>query len=136
MRRALELATLGRGHVSPNPMVGCVIVHDAMQRILGEGWHQRYGEAHAEPLVAAPFLALHYMVYRLMLRSDEFLRMVIAKRLIVTTLLVMPGTLAYGLTQSFVHAPVISITFVAPIFWVVYAIVCLFVKGSQVPTSE
>ena len=87
-------------------------------------------------LLAAPFLALHYMVYRLMLRSDEFLRMVIAKRLIVTTLLVMPGTLAYGLTQSFVHAPVISITFVAPIFWVVYAIVCLFVKGSQVPTSE
>lgn len=48
MRRALELATLGRGHVSPNPMVGCLIVHDATQRILGEGWHQRYGEAHAE----------------------------------------------------------------------------------------
>ncbi len=48
MRRALESATLGRGHVSPNPMVGCVIVHDATQRILGEGWHQRYGEAHAE----------------------------------------------------------------------------------------
>ena len=48
MRRALELATLGRGHVSPNPMVGCVLVHDATQRIIGEGWHQRYGEAHAE----------------------------------------------------------------------------------------
>ncbi len=48
MRRALELATLGRGYVSPNPIVGCVIVHDATQRILGEGWHQRYGEAHAE----------------------------------------------------------------------------------------
>jgi len=48
MRRALELARLGRGHVSPNPMVGCVIVHDATQRIIGEGWHQRYGEAHAE----------------------------------------------------------------------------------------
>ncbi len=48
MRRALELATLGRGQVSPNPMVGCVIVHDATQRIIGEGWHQRYGEAHAE----------------------------------------------------------------------------------------
>ena len=46
MRRALELATLGRGHVSPNPMVGCVIVHN--ERIIGEGWHQRYGEAHAE----------------------------------------------------------------------------------------
>lgn len=46
MQRALELATLGRGQVSPNPMVGCVIVHDG--RIIGEGWHQRYGEAHAE----------------------------------------------------------------------------------------
>ncbi|GAB3554009.1 bifunctional diaminohydroxyphosphoribosylaminopyrimidine deaminase/5-amino-6-(5-phosphoribosylamino)uracil reductase RibD [Spirosoma fluminis] len=50
MRRALELATLGRGQVSPNPMVGCVIVHGATgdERIIGEGWHQRYGEAHAE----------------------------------------------------------------------------------------
>ncbi|WP_245859377.1 bifunctional diaminohydroxyphosphoribosylaminopyrimidine deaminase/5-amino-6-(5-phosphoribosylamino)uracil reductase RibD [Spirosoma aerolatum] len=55
MRRALELATLGRGRVSPNPMVGCVIVHDRkgeidipFARIIGEGWHQRYGEAHAE----------------------------------------------------------------------------------------
>ena len=50
MRRALELAALGRGHVSPNPMVGCVIVHgiDSQARIIGEGWHQRYGEAHAE----------------------------------------------------------------------------------------
>ncbi len=51
MRRALELAALGRGHVSPNPLVGCVIVHDqnvGAERIIGEGWHQRYGEAHAE----------------------------------------------------------------------------------------
>lgn len=46
MRRALELAQLGRGHVSPNPMVGCVIVHE--DKIIGEGWHQHYGEAHAE----------------------------------------------------------------------------------------
>ncbi|RIV25282.1 bifunctional diaminohydroxyphosphoribosylaminopyrimidine deaminase/5-amino-6-(5-phosphoribosylamino)uracil reductase RibD [Fibrisoma montanum] len=46
MLRALELATLGRGSVSPNPMVGCVIEHEG--RIIGEGWHQRYGEAHAE----------------------------------------------------------------------------------------
>lgn len=46
MLRALELATLGRGHVSPNPMVGCVIEQGG--RIIGEGWHQRYGEAHAE----------------------------------------------------------------------------------------
>ena len=36
----------GRGLVEPNPMVGCVIVKDV--RIIGEGWHQCYGEAHAE----------------------------------------------------------------------------------------
>jgi diaminohydroxyphosphoribosylaminopyrimidine deaminase/5-amino-6-(5-phosphoribosylamino)uracil reductase len=46
MRRALELATLGGGQVSPNPLVGCVIVHDG--KIIGEGWHKKYGEAHAE----------------------------------------------------------------------------------------
>ena len=46
MRRALELATLGRGQVSPNPLVGCVIVHDG--KIIGEGWHRRYGGSHAE----------------------------------------------------------------------------------------
>lgn len=46
MKRALELATRGKGYVSPNPMVGCVIVHEF--RIIGEGWHQRYGESHAE----------------------------------------------------------------------------------------
>lgn len=46
MLRALELAQLGVGAVSPNPRVGCVIV--AVGRIIGEGWHQKYGEAHAE----------------------------------------------------------------------------------------
>lgn len=46
MKRALELAELGRGHVSPNPMVGCVIVHQ--DKIIGEGYHRKYGEAHAE----------------------------------------------------------------------------------------
>lgn len=46
MKRALELANHGRGYVSPNPLVGCVIVHDG--KIIGEGWHQKYGEAHAE----------------------------------------------------------------------------------------
>ena len=46
MRRAIELARQGEGFVEPNPMVGCVIVKD--QTILGEGWHQRFGEAHAE----------------------------------------------------------------------------------------
>lgn len=46
MYRALELAALGRGSVSPNPMVGCVIVHK--NQIIGEGWHRRYGDWHAE----------------------------------------------------------------------------------------
>lgn len=46
MRRALELALLGKGSVSPNPLVGCVVVHNGT--IVGEGWHRQYGEAHAE----------------------------------------------------------------------------------------
>lgn len=47
IRRAIALAMRGRGAVEPNPMVGCVIVKDG--RVIGEGWHQRYGEPHAEP---------------------------------------------------------------------------------------
>jgi len=46
MRRALELAMLGQTTVPPNPMVGCVIVHQ--NKIIGEGWHQQYGGPHAE----------------------------------------------------------------------------------------
>ncbi|OYU95130.1 MAG: riboflavin biosynthesis protein RibD [Bacteroidetes bacterium B1(2017)] len=46
MRRCLELARLGAGTVSPNPMVGSVIVLD--DKIIGEGWHKQYGQAHAE----------------------------------------------------------------------------------------
>lgn len=46
MRRALVLAARGRGFVEPNPMVGCVLVRDG--RIVAEGWHRRFGGAHAE----------------------------------------------------------------------------------------
>lgn len=46
MLRALELAEKGAGTVSPNPRVGCVIVHG--NEILGEGWHERWGGPHAE----------------------------------------------------------------------------------------
>lgn len=46
MRRAIELARNGLGFVSPNPLVGSVVVHG--NRIVGEGWHQRYGGPHAE----------------------------------------------------------------------------------------
>lgn len=46
MSRALQLAANGRGFTSPNPMVGAVIVCDG--RIIGEGWHRRFGGPHAE----------------------------------------------------------------------------------------
>lgn len=46
MRRALDLARRGRGGCTPNPMVGCVIVKDGA--VIGEGWHERAGAAHAE----------------------------------------------------------------------------------------
>ncbi|HPZ04082.1 MAG TPA: bifunctional diaminohydroxyphosphoribosylaminopyrimidine deaminase/5-amino-6-(5-phosphoribosylamino)uracil reductase RibD [Bacteroidales bacterium] len=46
MERVLQLAALGLGKVQPNPMVGCVIVHE--NRIIGEGWHTQYGAPHAE----------------------------------------------------------------------------------------
>lgn len=46
MRRALQLARNGEGRVSPNPMVGAVIVHG--DRIIGEGYHANYGGPHAE----------------------------------------------------------------------------------------
>lgn len=46
MRRALALAEQGRYTTAPNPMVGCVIVRDG--EVIGEGWHRRAGDAHAE----------------------------------------------------------------------------------------
>lgn len=46
MYRCLELASLGAGSVAPNPMVGAVLVYK--DQIIGEGYHQRYGKAHAE----------------------------------------------------------------------------------------
>ena len=46
MRLALELAKKGCGRTSPNPMVGAVIVKDG--QIIGQGWHERYGQPHAE----------------------------------------------------------------------------------------
>jgi diaminohydroxyphosphoribosylaminopyrimidine deaminase/5-amino-6-(5-phosphoribosylamino)uracil reductase len=47
MDRAIHLAMGGRGAVEPNPMVGCVLVKDG--RVIGEGRHERFGSAHAEP---------------------------------------------------------------------------------------
>lgn len=49
MRRCLQLAELGAGSVSPNPMVGAVLVHGG--KIIAENYHQRYGQGHAEALL-------------------------------------------------------------------------------------
>ncbi len=46
LERAVELAKRGLGNVKPNPMVGAVVARES--EVLGEGWHQRYGGAHAE----------------------------------------------------------------------------------------
>src|SRR5437763_9354634 len=46
MARALELAARGRGSVEPNPLVGAVVVRDGT--VVGEGWHEKFGQAHAE----------------------------------------------------------------------------------------
>ena len=46
MERAIQLAKRGTGFTNPNPLVGAVIVKD--HRIIGEGWHARYGDLHAE----------------------------------------------------------------------------------------
>lgn len=51
MRRALSLARRGMGRVSPNPMVGCVLARG--RRVVGEGWHRRFGGPHAEPMALA-----------------------------------------------------------------------------------
>lgn len=46
MHRCIELAKLGNGNVAPNPMVGAVLVHEG--RIIGEGYHKKFGQSHAE----------------------------------------------------------------------------------------
>jgi diaminohydroxyphosphoribosylaminopyrimidine deaminase / 5-amino-6-(5-phosphoribosylamino)uracil reductase len=54
MHRCLELAANGIGNVAPNPMVGAVLVNDG--KIVGEGYHHRFGEAHAEVNAINSFL--------------------------------------------------------------------------------
>jgi diaminohydroxyphosphoribosylaminopyrimidine deaminase/5-amino-6-(5-phosphoribosylamino)uracil reductase len=51
MRRAIELAERGWGRVSPNPLVGAVVARD--DEVLGEGWHEGPGTAHAEVMAMA-----------------------------------------------------------------------------------
>ncbi|WPP50553.1 bifunctional diaminohydroxyphosphoribosylaminopyrimidine deaminase/5-amino-6-(5-phosphoribosylamino)uracil reductase RibD [Catalinimonas niigatensis] len=46
MQQVFDLARKGEGRVSPNPLVGCIIVRDG--DIIGQGWHNEFGKAHAE----------------------------------------------------------------------------------------
>ena len=46
LERCLQLAQLGLGNVQPNPLVGAVITYE--RKIIGEGWHQQFGQAHAK----------------------------------------------------------------------------------------
>src|SRR5204862_6448004 len=46
MSRCIQLAQQGAGYVAPNPMVGAVLVYE--EKIIGEGYHKEYGQAHAE----------------------------------------------------------------------------------------
>lgn len=48
MQRAIDLAALGRHTTQPNPCVGCIVTQG--ERVVGEGWHRKWGEPHAEPL--------------------------------------------------------------------------------------
>ncbi len=57
MRRALALATLGRGTTTPNPLVGAVVARGA--RVLGQGYHRRPGEPHAEALALGQVKSAH-----------------------------------------------------------------------------
>jgi len=65
MQRCLDLALLGIGDVAPNPMVGCVIVHEGI--VIGEGYHEKYGGPHAEVnailSVKNPELLAHSTLY-------------------------------------------------------------------------
>jgi diaminohydroxyphosphoribosylaminopyrimidine deaminase/5-amino-6-(5-phosphoribosylamino)uracil reductase len=67
MQRCIELALSGMGNVSPNPMVGAVVVHN--DRIIGEGYHQKYGEAHAEVNAINQVMANHANAAELLKQS-------------------------------------------------------------------
>lgn len=73
MRRCKELANLGIGSVSPNPMVGAVIVCD--DRIIGEGFHMKLGEAHAEVNAIKNVLDSHVDGQALLKRSTIYVNL-------------------------------------------------------------
>ncbi|QQL51112.1 bifunctional diaminohydroxyphosphoribosylaminopyrimidine deaminase/5-amino-6-(5-phosphoribosylamino)uracil reductase RibD [Mucilaginibacter ginkgonis] len=70
MQRCIELAQLGAGYVSPNPMVGAVIVYK--DKIIGEGYHQKYGGPHAEVNAVNDALTKHPDAEQLLKQSTIY----------------------------------------------------------------
>lgn len=70
MRRCIELACMGMGSVSPNPMVGAVIVYE--DNIIGEGYHMKFGESHAEVSAVKNVLNTHVNGQALLKRSTIY----------------------------------------------------------------
>jgi diaminohydroxyphosphoribosylaminopyrimidine deaminase/5-amino-6-(5-phosphoribosylamino)uracil reductase len=56
MRKSVELARKGLGYTSPNPLVGCVIVKDG--KVVGQGFHPKAGQPHAEVSLSISFFYL------------------------------------------------------------------------------
>lgn len=73
MHRCIQLAEKGLGSVNPNPMVGSVIVCDG--QIIGEGYHQKYGEAHAEVNAINAVLAYYPNGEELLKRSSIYINL-------------------------------------------------------------
>lgn len=73
LERCIELARLGAGSVSPNPMVGSVIVCD--DQIIGEGYHMAYGQAHAEVNAIRNVFENHANAKELLKRSTIYVNL-------------------------------------------------------------
>jgi len=73
MRRCIDLALFGAGYVSPNPLVGSVIVVDG--NIIGEGYHKAYGGAHAEPNAIKDVLTKHADAEQLLKRATLYVNL-------------------------------------------------------------
>ncbi|MDP2413631.1 bifunctional diaminohydroxyphosphoribosylaminopyrimidine deaminase/5-amino-6-(5-phosphoribosylamino)uracil reductase RibD [Daejeonella sp.] len=73
LQRCIDLARLGAGSVSPNPMVGSVIVCD--DKIIGEGYHRVYGQAHAEVNAINQVFETHDNAKELLKRSTIYVNL-------------------------------------------------------------
>ena len=87
-------------------------------------------------IYALPVLGMHYLAYRYLRRTDEFIRALAAKRFIVTALVVLSASMIYGIAQMLASVPAISLYWVAPAFWTIFAFSGLFIRGSRIARAE